>query len=131
MVVKFAVVCALTLHVLLNVLKIPLPSLPFSMKQFQFPPGSFDTVPASVDYNLSSFHQCEFGLTEPEWFCKRYNFAFALVNANTGSFKMPNQIAGKFLQLLDIREYCPIIVSIMTEAMDALLTLRPVVDCAG
>ena len=71
MVIETAVVGALALHVLLDVLELPLAGLELPMKELQLPAGAFDSVPAPVYFYLPGLRQGEPGLTEAEGLCER------------------------------------------------------------
>lgn len=68
MVIETAIVGTLALHVLLDVLEVPLASLELSVEQLQLPAGAFDPVPAPIHFDFSGFSQSEPGLAKAEWF---------------------------------------------------------------
>ena len=71
MIVEVPVIGALALHVLFYVKEGSFSLFELPVKQLQFSPCPFHSIPASIHLDLAGFGKCEPGFAEPERLCKR------------------------------------------------------------
>ena len=131
MVIEIAIVGALALHVLLNVLKVPFPGLKFPVKELQLAAGTFNPVPAPVHLDFPRKADGEPGLAEPKRLCQWDHLALALIHPDTNSLKPPHQFTGQLLQLLNIGEDDIVVIHVMAGTMYPSLALDEVIHGAG
>lgn len=98
MIVEVPVIGALALHVLFYVKEGSLSFFELPVKQLQFSPCPFHSIPASIHLDLAGFGKGEPCFTESEGFCQGNDFAFAFVHPYSSGFKPPNNFMPKFLQ---------------------------------
>lgn len=97
MIVEVPVIGALALHVLFYVKEGSFSLFELPVKQLQFSPCPFHSIPASIHLDLAGFGKCEPGLAEPEWLCKRDHLTLSLVHSDSSGFKTPyNFMAHQF-----------------------------------
>lgn len=89
MIVEVPVIGALALHVLFYVKEGSFSLFELSVKQLQFSPCPFHSIPASIHLDLAGFGKCEPGFAEPERLCKRDHLTLALVHSDSSGFKTP------------------------------------------
>ena len=71
MIVEVPVIGALAFHVLFYVKEGSFSLFELPVKQLQFSPCPFHSIPASIHLDLAGFCKCEPGFAEPERLCKR------------------------------------------------------------
>lgn len=89
MIVEVPVIGALALHVLFYVKEGSFSLFELPVKQLQFSPCPFHSIPASIHLDLAGFGKCEPGFAEPERLCKRDHLTLALVHSDSSGFKTP------------------------------------------
>ena len=89
MIVEVPVIGALALHVLFYVKEGSFSLFELPVKQLQFSPCPFHSIPASIYLDLAGFGKCEPGFAEPERLCKRDHLTLALVHSDSSGFKTP------------------------------------------
>ena len=87
MIVEVPVIGALALHVLFYVKEGSFSLFELPVKQLQFSPCPFHSIPASIHLDLAGFGKCEPGFAEPERLCKRDHLTLALVHSDSSGLQ--------------------------------------------
>ena len=128
MVIETAVVGTLALHVLLDVLEVPLARFELLVEQLQLAACPLNTVPAPVDFHLSGFGQGEPGLAEPERLCQGNHLALFLVHPDPFGFKAPYNFMAHQFCFLNGGKNQKVIIHVMPITVNTGLALDPVVN---
>lgn len=128
MIVEVPVIGALALHVLFYVKEGSFSLFELPVKQLQFSPCPFHSIPASIHLDLAGFGKGEPCFTEPEWLCKRDHLTFTLVHSDSSGFKTPYNFMAHQLCFIHRGEERILIIHVMTGAMNTGLTLDPLVN---
>lgn len=131
MIVEVPVIGALALHVLFYVKEGSFSLFELPVKQLQFSPCPFHSIPASIHLDLAGFGKCEPGFAEPERLCKRDHLTLALVHSDSSGFKTPYNFMAHQLCFIHRGKESIVIIHVMTGAMNMGLTLDPLVNLAG
>lgn len=131
MIVEVPVIGALALHVLFYVKEGSFSFFELPVKQLQFSPCPFHSIPASIHLDLAGFGKGEPCFTEPEWLCKRDHLTFTLVHSDSSGFKSPYNFMAHQLCFIHRGKESIVIIHVMTGAMNTGLTLDPLVNLAG
>ena len=123
MIVEVPVIGALALHVLFYVKEGSFSLFELPVKQLQFSPCPFHSIPASIHLDLAGFGKCEPGLAEPEWLCKRDHLTLSLVHSDSSGFKTPYNFMAHQFCFIHRGEKSIVIIHVMTGAMNMGLTL--------
>ena len=131
MIVEVPVIGALALHVLFYVKEGSFSLFELPVKQLQFSPCPFHSIPASIHFHLSGFGQCKSGLTKPKRLCKWDHFAFPLVHPNSSGFKPSYNFMPHELCFINTGEGHKVIIHVMGFIVHTGLTFDPVINFAG
>ena len=118
MIVEVPVIGALALHVLFYVKEGSFSLFELPVKQLQFSPCPFHSIPASIHLDLAGFGKCEPGLAEPEWLCKRDHLTLSLVHSDSSGFKTPYNFMAHQLCFIHRGKESIVIIHVMTGAMN-------------
>ena len=130
MIVEVPVIGALALHVLFYVKEGSFSLFELPVKQLQFSPCPFHSIPASIHLDLAGFGKCEPGFAKPERLCKRDHLTLALVHSDSSGFKTPYNFMAYQLCFIHRGKESIVIIHVMTGAMNTGLTLDPLVNFA-
>ena len=128
MIVEVPVIGALALHVLFYVKEGSFSLFELPVKQLQFSPCPFHSIPASIHLDLPALHQRKLRFAEAEWFGKRGDLTLLLVYPDSHRFEPPHNLMPHPLGFFDGRKDQKIVVHEMRTVFGFSLTEHPVVD---